>query len=93
MTVSGTGVYRRWFVSVELMCDNGSDMNAWNEDEFVSVKEAARRSGYSSRQIQHLLKSGVLPGRKIARDWIVRWRDVAAYKAKGMRPGRRAQKH
>ena len=56
-------------------------------EELITVAEAARRSGYSVRHLQSLLKRGVIPGRKLARDWLLTWEAVAAYKAKDVKPG------
>lgn len=62
------------------------------EPEWITVAEAARRSGYTVRHLQHLLKSEVLRGRKPARDWFVdadALQEYLRHKPKpGPKPGR-----
>lgn len=54
---------------------------------YVTVAEAAKKSGYSVRHLQNLLKKGVIPGTKPARDWFVRLEDVLEYKKRAPKPG------
>lgn len=54
---------------------------------YVTVAEAAAKSGYSVRQLQNLLKKGVILGVKPARDWLVKLEDVLEYKKSAPKPG------
>jgi excisionase family DNA binding protein len=54
---------------------------------YVTVAEAAEKSGYSVRHLQNLLKQGVIPGLKPARDWLVKLEDVLEYKKHAPKPG------
>ena len=54
---------------------------------YVTVAEAADKSGYSVRHLQNLLKKGVIPGVKPARDWLVKLEDVLEYKKQAPKPG------
>ena len=54
---------------------------------YVTVAEAAAKSGYSVRHLQNLLKQGVIPGLKPARDWLVKLEDVLEYKKHAPKPG------
>ena len=58
-------------------------------DRIISVGEAASRAGLSRRHLQHLLKTGRIPGRKLERDWMVTWQDVDAYLKQRRKPGRK----
>ena len=54
---------------------------------YVTVAEAAQKSGYSVGHLQYLLRRGIIPGIKPARDWFVRLEDVLEYKKKAPKPG------
>ena len=54
---------------------------------YVTVAQASEKSGYSVRHLQNLLKKGVIPGIKPARDWLVRLEDVLEYKQHAPKPG------
>lgn len=41
------------------------------QDEYVTVAEAARRTGYSRRHIAYLLQTEKVPGLKPGHDWFV----------------------
>ena len=57
------------------------------EPERITVAEAARRSGYTVRHLQHLLKQGVLKGTKPARDWFVDEASLEDYLRHKPKPG------
>jgi excisionase family DNA binding protein len=47
--------------------------------EMISIQEMADRFHISKRTLQHLLKTGRLPGVKIGRQWRVRLSDARAF--------------
>ena len=57
------------------------------EPEWITVAEAARRSGYTVRHLQHLLKQRVLKGIKPARDWFVDGGSLQEYLRNKPKPG------
>ena len=59
-----------------------------DEKEWITVSEAAEKSGYSIRFIQRLLKDELIAGRKPGRDWFTTLEAVLHYKetAKRGRP-------
>jgi hypothetical protein len=48
---------------------------------FISVKEASQRYGYSGSHIRNLLSKGVLEGEKFASVWMVDSTSVEQYRA------------
>uniref|UniRef100_A0A6M3LUK3 Putative DNA binding, helix-turn-helix domain containing protein n=1 Tax=viral metagenome TaxID=1070528 RepID=A0A6M3LUK3_9ZZZZ len=48
----------------------------------VNTKEAAKILGLSVRHVRKLLKTGVLQGQKIGRDWLM-FKPAGEYKEKG----------
>ena len=50
------------------------------EKKWITVAEAAEKSGYSMRTIQRLLQEGKLKGWKPGRDWFTTLEAVMAYK-------------
>ena len=61
------------------------------DDEYITVEQAARESGYSVRHVQYLLKTGRVEGKKFSGVWMVTLTAVMAYKASDPRPGRPKQ--
>ncbi len=57
------------------------------EPEWITVAEAAQRSGYTARHLQYLLKQGLLQGKKPARDWFVDAESLNAYLRHKPKPG------
>jgi hypothetical protein len=47
---------------------------------FISVKEACKRYGYSGSHIRNLLDKGVIAGEKFASVWLVDARSIEEYK-------------
>jgi excisionase family DNA binding protein len=47
--------------------------------EMIGIQELSERFHISKRTLQHLLKTGRLPGVKIGRQWRVRVSDVRAF--------------
>ena len=47
-------------------------------DDLLTTYEAAKRLKVSRRQVQYLIKQGVLPAQKLGRDYVVRAADVDA---------------
>jgi hypothetical protein len=60
-------------------------------EEYITVEDAAGKSGYSVRHVQYLLKTGRIKGRKFSRVWLVTLEAVMAYKAHSPGPGRPKQ--
>ena len=58
-------------------------------DEYITVAQASRLSGLSVRQLQSLLKNGVMEGVKPGHDWLVRPSAVVDYLKRDRRPGRK----
>ena len=55
------------------------------DDEWITVAEAAKRSGYSMRWIQKLLESGRIQGIKPGRDWLTTLEAVLQFKRSARR--------
>ena len=52
------------------------------DTEWITVAEAAEKSGYSVRTIQRLLQDGKIEGWKPGHDWFTTLKAVIEYKAK-----------
>ena len=52
-----------------------------DEEQFISLKEAAARHGISHSHLQWLARKGRLQARKMGRDWFTTDEAVAAYLA------------
>ena len=52
------------------------------DKQWITVAEAAEKSGYSVRTLQRLLQDGVIEGQKPGRDWFTTLDAVMAYKRK-----------
>jgi excisionase family DNA binding protein len=50
------------------------------DKQWITVTEAAEKSGYSIRNIQKLLEEGLIEGWKPGRDWFTTLDSVIAYK-------------
>ena len=63
---------------------------AWSVfgDDYVTVAEAAKRTGYSVRQIRHLLETNQVAGQKPGRDWFVSLPSLIEHQ-QTVRPGRK----
>ena len=59
--------------------------------DWISVKEAAEYTGYTTRHIRHLLINGLIEGRKFGRDWFTTKEDLDTYLATNPRPGPKKQ--
>lgn len=57
------------------------------DEEYVTVGQAARQFGLSRRQLSRLVQTGVIPGIKPGRDWLVRPSTVSAYLSTERKPG------
>jgi excisionase family DNA binding protein len=53
-----------------------------SDTQWITVAEAAEKSGYSIRTIQRLLQDGVIEGYKPGRDWFTTLDAVMEYKRK-----------
>lgn len=54
----------------------------------LSVAEGARQLGVSPARVRALIKDGLLPARKIGREWVLQEEDVLQRLAEQPRPGR-----
>ena len=59
--------------------------------DWISVKEAAEYTGYTTRHIRHLLTSGLVEARKFGRDWFTTKENIDAYLVTNPRPGPKKQ--
>lgn len=57
------------------------------DEEYITVAAAARQFGLSRRQLSRLVQTGVIPGVKPGRDWLVRPSTVMAYLRQERKPG------
>ncbi len=56
-------------------------------DDYIGTKEAAVRSRLTQGFIRKLIREGVIPGKKIGRDWILKPNDLDVYLATERKPG------
>ena len=56
-------------------------------DELISLREAARLSGLSTRHLRLLVRRGEMWGVKLGRNWVTTAQAVKEYLAKDRRPG------
>ena len=54
----------------------------------VGTKEAAARLGVSVRRVQAMIRQGLIPAKKLGRDWIIDQGDLQRVSAKDRKPGR-----
>ena len=59
------------------------------DEEYITVSEAAKRTGLSMRQISRLLRDGTIVGIKPGHDWLVRPSAVMEYLRSVRKPGRK----
>jgi excisionase family DNA binding protein len=50
------------------------------DERAITIPEAARLSGLSRSHLRNLLRTGVIRGEKVGRDWVVTLREVMAYR-------------
>jgi len=60
--------------------------------DYISTKEASKRSGLTQAHISLLLSRGTLQGHKVARDWMVYVPSLDAYLANRPKRGPRPKK-
>jgi hypothetical protein len=56
-------------------------------EEWITTNEAAKIAGVTPHQIRHLLRKGVIKGRKFAHAWMAERQSVEEYAAKERKPG------
>ena len=56
-------------------------------EEYITVAQASELSGLSRRQIQWLLKNGVIVGIKPGHDWLLKAPAVMEYVKQDRKPG------
>jgi hypothetical protein len=57
------------------------------KQEYITLVEACKISGYSTSHLRHLLRIGKLEGIKLGRDWLTTVEGIEKYKATNPRPG------
>ena len=55
--------------------------------DFVTVREAATRTGLSDRYVAYLSRTGTVEGVKLGHDWLVYWPSLAHYMDNRPKPG------
>ena len=60
--------------------------------EWISVKEAAEHTGYTTRHIRLLLDKKLVKGKKFGRDWFTTKEALDDYRATKPRPGPQPKK-
>ena len=50
-----------------------------DDEQLLSLGEAAARSGLSTGFLRRLCRMGALRATKVGRDWVITWRAVAEY--------------
>jgi hypothetical protein len=50
-----------------------------DDERFISLSQAAARSGLSSSFLRRACRQGKIAGMKVGRDWITTWRAVEDY--------------
>jgi hypothetical protein len=64
------------------------------DDELLTLAEAAERSGKSTSTLRTQIKRGILPGRKIGRDWVITAGALRRYiEERGGKPGYASPDH
>ena len=62
------------------------------DEEYITVAQASKMSGLSRRQIQWLLKQGIISGVKPGHDWLLRPPAVMEYLKRERKPGRKRKR-
>jgi excisionase family DNA binding protein len=62
------------------------------DEEYITVAQASKLSGLSTRQIQWLLKNRVIEGIKPGHDWLLKPSAVMEYLRQERKPGRKTSK-
>ena len=61
------------------------------DEEYITVAEAAKRSGLSMRHISRLLRDGTIRGIKPGHDWLLHPSAVMEYLQQERKPGRKSK--
>jgi len=61
-------------------------------DDLITLEEAAKLSGFTTRHLRHLANRGELWARKLGRNWFTTAQAVKGYLARDRRPGPRPKK-
>ena len=72
--------------------DSEKKQNQPRLDELISLKEAAKLSGFSQGHLSLLIREGKLWGQKIGRNWVTTAEAVEEYLAHDRRPGPKSEK-
>ena len=54
-------------------------MTNTDDSEWLTVKEAAKQSGYHPEHIRELIRDGLIKGRKVSIVWLVESKSLRAY--------------
>lgn len=55
---------------------------AFNDDEWLTVSEAAKLSGYHPETLRELIREGKIKARKVSIVWLVERKSLSAYMTK-----------
>jgi hypothetical protein len=62
-------------------------------DELITLSEAARISGFTTRHLRYLAENGELWARKLGRNWFTTTHSVEEYLARERHPGPKSKQH
>lgn len=63
------------------------------QEELISLSEAAAEFGLSAGHLRYLVSRGVVRGRKIGRNWVTTRRAVAEYARDSFKRSKNPRKH
>jgi excisionase family DNA binding protein len=63
--------------------------NLQHGSRFMTTKEAAKRTGYSADHLGLLLRTNIIGGKKIGRDWFIDESSLERYILTAPKPGRK----
>jgi hypothetical protein len=58
-------------------------------DDLISLSEAAKISGFTTRHLRHLANNGELWAKKLGRNWFTTDQSIREYLSRNRRPGPR----
>jgi len=67
-------------------------IDSFNFDDLISIKEASDHSGLSERHMRLLLERRKIKGKKLGHDWITTREFVDEYLKTNRKPGRKSTK-
>ena len=49
------------------------------DDEYLTIKEAVNRTGYSPHELRNLCKYKIIKSKKVGRYWLLSWKSLSDY--------------